>query len=349
MRTFLFVLVLPMTIIIMGLLGSGQTEQALVAKYVDVPVPIKLNDPIWQQASPLTIKLTPQQIVAPWGGGSVPHIEVRALHNGQFISFLLSWPDATVNQELVANDHFSDGVAVQFPTDVTAIPTPFMGDAKNAVNIWQWQAAWQRDVNEGGIADVDRTHTAYGDIYVEELMREKGEIFWRPGEFVNNWRAQRTRVTPVENLVALGFGTLTHLVQQDVYGDGKWNTGQWQVTVGRALHTHLSGETEFKPGAKTKINVAVWEGSVQDRGGRKSVSMQWHPLELQDVTTITTGTVSQPTEKTNPPTTLPEPTIPQKAPASIPPIVPAILAGLGGLIVGALIAILVMKGLSARG
>ena len=350
MRTLSLIFLLLMLMLSVAPFMIGQTAATqLTAKFLDVALPLAPDDALWQQPQPIIVPLTQQQIAPPWGGGTVPQIEVRVLHNGQYIAFLLSWADATVNQELVANDSFSDGVALEFPSEPANNPAPFMGDAKNAVNIWQWQAAWQRDVNEGGIADVDRTHPAYGDVYVEQHMREKGEIFWRPGEFVDNWRAQRDRVTPVENLVALGYGTLTHLEQQDVYGQGKWADGKWRVTFGRALNTHLSGETEFKPGVKTQINFAVWEGSAQERGARKSVSLQWHPLELQAVTTTTAATVSQPTEKSVPPTTTPEPRAPEKAPPSIPPILPAVIAGLGGLIVGALIAVLVMKGMSSRG
>ncbi len=322
-------------------LGIGQTPSAqLTSKFIEGEIPLEPAHALWQQAPPLTIKLMQQQIAPPWGGGAVSEIEVRALHNSQSITFWLRWSDATVNQELVANDAFSDGVALQFPADPTTTPTAFMGDAQNAVNIWQWQAAWQRDVDEGGIADVDRTHPAYGDVYVEQHMREKGEIFWRPGEFVNNWRAQRDRITPVENMVAMGYGTITHLEQQGVHGRGIWANGQWRVTLGRALHTHLPGEAEFKPGTKTQINVAVWEGSAQERGGRKSVSLQWYPLELQ-LATAGTATKTQPKEQE--PTETTEPKETGTTPASSFPALPAVLAGIGGLIIGILIAVLLLS------
>ncbi|MCX8104025.1 MAG: ethylbenzene dehydrogenase-related protein, partial [Candidatus Bipolaricaulota bacterium] len=193
-------------------------------------------------------------------------------HNGRLIAFLLEWADPTKDQELAQTDKFGDGVAVQFPVDPKANPSPFMGDARNAVNIWQWQAAWQRDIDEGGLADVDRTYPPYASevpygIYV--------------GRDVGNWRSQRDHKTPVENLIAQGFGTLTHQELQHVLGKGVWENGRWRVVFVRALHTGLAGDASFEAGQKNLVNFAVWDGSSGESGARKSVSLNWHELTLE--------------------------------------------------------------------
>jgi hypothetical protein len=256
--------------------GASLTLQAqgvkITAKFVNQEL---LPDPtaqVWNTVQPVTIALGPQQMTKPFGGGAIKEVQVRALHNGRLIALLLEWADPTKDQELAQTDRFGDAVAVQFPVDPTATPSPFMGDAQNAVNIWQWQAAWQRDVDEGGLADVDRTYPPYASevpygIYV--------------GRDAGNWRSQRERTTPVENLIAQGFGTLTHQQLQHVLGKGIWENGRWRVIFVRALHTGLAGDASFEAGQKSLVNVAVWDGSNDERGARKSVSLNWHELALE--------------------------------------------------------------------
>ncbi len=258
-------------VILLAFLGSLIAQaQALTAKFVNQELTPDPTAQIWGQAQPVTIALSPQQIAPPFGGGAIKELQVRALHNGRLIAFLLEWADATQDQELAQTDRFSDAVAVQFPVEAT--PSPFMGDSRNAVNIWQWQAAWQRDIDEGGLADVDRTYPPYASevpygIYV--------------GRDVGNWRSQRDHKTPVENLIAQGFGTLTHQELQHVLGRGVWENGRWKVAFVRALHTGLVGDASFEAGQQSSLNVAVWDGSSGERGARKSVSLTWHELTLE--------------------------------------------------------------------
>ncbi len=260
-------------VILLAFLGSLVAQaQALTAKFVNQELTPDPTAQIWNQAQPVTIALSPQQIAQPFGGGATKELSVRALHNGRLIAFLLEWADATQDQELAQTDRFSDAVAVQFPVELGATPSPFMGDATNAVNIWQWQAAWQRDIDEGGLADVDRTYPPYASevpygIYV--------------GRDVGNWRSQRDRKTPIENLIAQGFGTLTHQELQHVVGRGVWEKGRWRVVFVRALHTGLMGDASFEAGRKSLVNFAVWDGSSGERGARKSVSLTWHELTLE--------------------------------------------------------------------
>lgn len=258
-------------VVLPSLMAQAQAVK-LTVKFTDQELLPNPTAQIWNAVQPVTLALSPQQITQPFGGGAIKELQVRALHNGRLIAFLLEWTDATKDQEVAQTDRFSDAVAVQFPVEVGANPSPFMGDAQNAVNIWQWQAAWQRDMDEGGLADVDRTYPPYADevpygIYV--------------GRDVGNWRSQREHKTPVENLIAQGFGTLTHQELQHVLGQGVWENGRWRVAFVRALHTGLMGDASFEAGQKSFVNFAVWDGSSGERGARKSVSLSWHELTLE--------------------------------------------------------------------
>ncbi|MCS6902708.1 MAG: ethylbenzene dehydrogenase-related protein [Candidatus Bipolaricaulota bacterium] len=253
-----------------GLIAHAQAIK-LTAKFTDQELSTDPNAAIWAQAPTATVTLGPQQIAAPFGGGAIKELHVRVLHNGRQIAFLTEWADATPDRESAQVDRFSDAVALQFPYQSDAQPSPFMGDARHAVNIWQWQAAWQRDIDEGGLADVDRAYPPYASevpygIYV--------------GRDVGNWRSQRDHKTPIENLIAQGWGTLTHQEQQHVLGKGVWENGRWKVVFLRALQTGLMGDASFIAGQKLSVNFAVWDGAQSERGARKSVSLFWHELQL---------------------------------------------------------------------
>ncbi len=270
------VLLLPFA----GPAAAQMDDDGLVVPYVDAELPIDPAAGMWDDAPPVTIGLTAQTLTIPWGGGHVTEVEVRGLHNGRNIAFLMSWADPAPEMDLAAGDAFGDAAAIQFPVEAGVIPSPFMGDEVNPVNIWQWQAAWQRDIDEGALADVDRVHPPHGAPYADEVMSELGETSWRAALAAGNWRAMRERATPVENTISAGFNTLATLPQQPVQGRGEWEDGRWKVVFQRAFDTGHEGDAGFEVGGETSFNVAVWDGASGDRGGQKSVSLIWRPLEI---------------------------------------------------------------------
>jgi hypothetical protein len=290
MRRTLHSILILILMAFLGVLSAQSQSSNLVVKFVNQELSLDPTDALWAQVASATIPLVPQQVTPPFGGGGVKEIQIRAVHNGRLIAFLTEWVDEAKNDELAQVDKFGDAVALQFPAELTQTANPFMGDAKGAVNIWQWQAAWQRDIDEGGIADVDRTYPPYASTVPYDVA---------VGKDAGNWRSQRVRLTPVENLVAQGFGTLTHQAQQGVLGRGIWRDNHWHVVFIRTLQSGILGDTPFVPGEKTSINFAVWQGANQDRGGRKSVTYAWHELQLEK----TAGMVS--TTSTTPTTSIP--------------------------------------------
>ncbi len=85
------------------------------------------------------------------------------------------------------------------------------------------------------------------------------------------------RVSPVEDLNAEGFSTLTTQANQDVMGEGNWSNNRWAVVFKRALKTNDQNDTQFASG-KTPIAFAIWNGQNKERNGQKGVT-QWHELK----------------------------------------------------------------------
>jgi len=101
-------------------------------------------------------------------------------------------------------------------------------------------------------------------------------------QFKADWNEQG-RSSPVEDLNAAGPGTLTTQDRQDVSGKGVHRSGRWKVIFLRSVRTDDEDDTQFWPGLKTWVNVAVWDGSHKDSAGQKSVSEVWHRLTFEAV------------------------------------------------------------------
>jgi len=91
----------------------------------------------------------------------------------------------------------------------------------------------------------------------------------------------QARGRSVEDLNAVGFGTLTAQAHQDVNGAGAWVDGRWDVIVHRSLQTEDENDVQFAPGKSTFFNMAVWNGEDGDRNGLKSVSIRWRPITIE--------------------------------------------------------------------
>jgi len=272
-------------VIVAVLLWSGPiwAQQVLLAPFTegDVPVDAMASADLFAQTTPLTIPLWPQIIAIPHGGGTVPHISVRALHNGKTLFLQFTWEDAKPNRELFKYEEFSDAVAIQFPVSPDVVPTPFMGDAQHPVNIWQWKAAW--DADRFRLRGVEQVYPhMHMDFYFEEvyIWDQQLKAAFTPGRAAGNLQSQPIRHSSVEDLVAFGFGTIQSQVRQDVQGAGHWQDGRWVVVMARDLTTPDPFDVQLRPGDSVLFNIAVWEGSNGDRGGQKSVSFEWWKLAL---------------------------------------------------------------------
>lgn len=233
---------------------------------------------VWDNAPAQVVPLSTQNIAPPFGGGTVDTLTVRALHDGQRLFVLLEWADAEPSETVNSAHAFADAAAVQFPANTAGSVPPFtMGGASAPVNIWQWKALWQADIANGFSTMQTRYPNTAVDFYPEGTL-------YQPALHVGNPLSSRTHTSPVENLVAEGFGTLTTAEVQDVAGAGAWRDGTWRALFARDMQSVDDGLAEFAPGQSTSIAFAVWNGGDGDRNGQKSIA-PWIDLDLGGVGT----------------------------------------------------------------
>jgi complex iron-sulfur molybdoenzyme family reductase subunit gamma len=266
-------------------LASSQTV-TLVAKRSELDIP--LDDPFdraWNRANPVEAPLSAQILTPPMGGGDRT-VKARALHDGERLYVLVEWDDEAEDLLVSRQSEFSDAAAVQFPvTPGEAVPAFCMGDPSAPVNIWQWKAAWQADIEQGYVGVED----TYPDAHVDLYPFEDEEEFY-PARAVGNVFAQADRTTSVDNLLAGSFGTLTQAPDQVVQGSGEWRKGKWRVLFARDLTTD-GDYSQFAEEESTNIAFAVWDGTGGERDGIKSVS-QFLTLEVSPEVAEASGGVT---------------------------------------------------------
>lgn len=81
-----------------------------------------------------------------------------------------------------------------------------------------------------------------------------------------------------EELLAGGAGTTTEFVESSVDAEANHSDGAWHVTFTRPLEGGVN-RTDLSVERDVDVAVAVWNGSYDERAGRKAVS-DWHYLAL---------------------------------------------------------------------
>jgi Ethylbenzene dehydrogenase len=254
-------------------------EPRISAPFVDGGVPA--DDPastVWDAAPEAVIPVQPQQIappILPFAG--LLELRARAVHDGRTLAFRLRWDDDAVD-DLDAVHRFHDAVAVMLPTAAGSPPPITMGARGVPVHILQWRATWQRDL--AGKTGVDQVYPrVVHDVMPDDVLPpEEAKLYW-VGRAVGNPLSAATRTTPVEQIVAEGFGTTTHLPRSDATGRGVHDGGQWTVALGFPARRDGIG-TQLEPGSTWSVAFAVWLGNRDNRGGRKQYA-DWVPLALE--------------------------------------------------------------------
>jgi hypothetical protein len=266
-----------------GVLGALAPEEhaagPLVARYV--PGGLPAGDPAseqWAGATETVAPLLPQQAARPYlDAASIADLRVRALHDGRTVAFRLAWEDETVD-DLDSVDRYHDAVAVMLPVRVGARPPITMGSAAAPVHILQWRATWQRDL--AGKSGVDQIFPRVEhDVMPDDVLPpETAALYW-VGRAAGNPLSRAEQVTAVEQVVAEGFGTTTHVADDSATGSGLHDGAGWAVTV--ALPAARSGIGDpLEPGRPWHVAFAVWAGDQRNRGGRKHYA-DWVPFELE--------------------------------------------------------------------
>lgn len=290
-RHFLFVILLLSAFALTFLkipIASSQGV-SLLSGWIDGELPVE--DPAsaqWQQATAVEVPLSAQNISKPFQVESkIMSVTARALQNASQVAILVEWADDTQDDSSVAVQDFRDATAVQFPL---AAGQPFfcMGQQGGNVNLWHWKADWQAE-----IAARKEMEAQYPDMYVDYYpftQPEEGQMAgvadysdqnYLPAAQAGNLLAATALKSPVEDLIAGGFGTLTSQPgdAQNVQGFGVWKDGKWQVIFSRDLASSEKDDISFQPGKTYSVAFAVWDGANHDRNGQKSTS-QWVSLQL---------------------------------------------------------------------
>ena len=247
-------------------LASSQTV-TLIARRSEEAIP--LDDPsasVWKRAAAVEVPLSAQNVVPPMAGGDAK-VTARALHDGDRLYIRLEWRDDAQDTSTIGQTEFADAAAVQFPVVVGEQVPPFcMGDPNAPVNIWQWKASWQTAVDDGFV----QIEEAFPNTVVDLYPFEDEDVFY-PSRAAGNILARTDRTTPVDNLLAGSFGTLSEATDQMIEGRGEWDDGRWRVVFARDLE--VTGEyTQFAVDGRTDLAFAVWDGDQGQRDGMKSVS-----------------------------------------------------------------------------
>ncbi len=261
--------------------GAHGAETALQAIRMTGMGPIlSLDAPEWNRAKPVTVQMLPQMVATPrHPNPAVKELMVRAAHNGHWLAFLIEWKDATRNERIVA-DEFGDQVAVQFPVRFKpdAMPSPMMGHPGGRVNILQWRAAFQRDIEKGEPQVRDLYPNAVVDLYPDQVLRATDARPYTGALGVDN-PISRPKESAVLDQMAEGFGSMTVKPDQRADGRGEWKGGKWRVVITTPLWVEAPGSPHFMPGGNSIVAFAVWDGGKQEVGSRKAWS-GWLPLRF---------------------------------------------------------------------
>lgn len=267
------------------------SSQGLTLVAVEVPENLPVADPdsdLWQKATAVEVPLSAQIVARPMlPETKVKSVTVRALHNNTQLAFLVEWADETQDDRMVRVQDFRDAVALQFPL---AEGPPFfcMGQQGGNVNIWHWKADWQADI--AARQDVDTQYPAMyvdGYTFVEPATNisagpaDYTDPAYLPALAADNLFAVPVHDSPVEDLVAGGFGSLTTqpIAEQNVQGYGAWAGGKWRVIFSRDMASTEADDVAFTTGQVYGVAFAAWDGANQERNGQKSTS-QWVSLQF---------------------------------------------------------------------
>lgn len=219
-------------------------------------LPLDPKSEVRANAAAESIVLVAQTVTQPFRGGTTTAVSVKALHNGKVIAFRMEWEDENISEAWGPNVH-RDATALMFPLDSQTPPSPFMGPEGGRVIIRQWKADWQ--------AQLEGKET-YPSAYVDFVNPEDAVLFGKIGN-------KPKRGTPVEELTAEGYGTLTPKTEQTVLGKGVHEDGKWAVVFIRQMGSAGVDNISFVPGDTVQVNVAVWNGDAKEVGAKKSVSL----------------------------------------------------------------------------
>ncbi len=258
----------------------------IVAKNVSADLTKAPQVEVFKDAKEETISLMAQPMAVPRPASTTTDkVFVKAVHNKDWIAFLLRWQDSE-KSEAGPLGTYSDAVALQFPVkDHKAPPPVFMGAKANPVHIYHWRAQYQVDKEKGVRSMKDLYPNMTVDMYpmefpdmgtLHEVDEGKKEIY-SYGKAAGNPQSYLKK--GVDELLAEGFGSSSVVENVNADAQGVWKDGQWQVVITRPLKRE--GASVLPAGNSTFLAFAVWQGGKDEVGSRKAVTMSWTPLLIE--------------------------------------------------------------------
>jgi len=244
-------------------------------------------DPVWKRAPFTDVPLLPQNVAIPaMNEGTIDAVRVQAMHDGETIAWRLSWKDESPDGNVDVG-RFSDAGAVQFPLIKNTQPMMGLGGQVQAL---YWKALWQKDIDVG-FQDVQDLHPNYWyDLYwfaegefpypVPESFQKPESLQWFIAHQAGNPMAVFSRTTPIEEVSASGWGTLTHQDETVTTGKGAWVDDKWAIVFRRPLKTDDADDYQFDSDMPKQASFAIWDGSKDQVGGRKHWTM-WVDFQME--------------------------------------------------------------------
>ncbi len=272
---------------LLGLTGPALAQTTIESKPTRTSLDemLKPGHQEWQSMPESTIKMAPQNIAKPMlSKGTFQELKVRSSVTKNWLLIRMEWEDPNADAELTRGE-FSDACAVQFCAKGDAKDTsPFMGNPGKPVHILHWKAIWQADI-ELGYRDVEH---GYPNMYVDYYPLAEGKktedikgpaLQYNPARSLNNPMSLTQRKQPMEELVAVGFGSATSQAHLDAKANGQHSNKKWSVVFARPLETPDPSDSQLKAGSSVPIAFALWDGATRNRGGRKHYCM-WQTLKI---------------------------------------------------------------------
>jgi DMSO reductase family type II enzyme heme b subunit len=157
-------------------------------------------------------------------------------------------------------------------------PSPMMGNPGGRVNIMQWRAAFQRDLDYAAPTVRDLYPNAWADVYPDQVLSAADARPYAGALGLEN-PISRGVASPVLDQMAEGWGTMTVKPDQHALGMGLYRDGGWRVVITRPMVSDDLNAPRLAPGDRTVVGFAVWEGGSREVGSRKAWA-PWVPLVI---------------------------------------------------------------------
>ena len=219
-------------------LEEGDCTTQLIVKKFSGDIPLSPDSKFWSSAqgpAKTAIDLGPQLITNPqWPNPSINKVFISVARTEKQIAVRLEWQDDSADNGIDQSRLYTDQGAIMFPLNSNKeVPPITMGAEGFPVNIWQWKAVRQ--------------------VTADSAARDSS-----------------APISPVEDLNAEGFSTLTRQDEQNVTGKGLRTDKGWQVVFKRNLLNQDEQDVQFTE--STPMAVALWNGGNRETNGQKGLA-----------------------------------------------------------------------------